>query len=327
MRDTVIKIITEAARKDSDIMFLSADFGAPALDEFRRDLPSQFIQIGISEQHMIDMAAGLALSGKKVYCYAMAPFLPTRCLEQIKCSLASMNLPVTLIGVGVGLGYDHSSMTHIQVEDIACMRTINHVEILTPADNIMAAAMAHLTVEKPAFRYLRLERQSGKQSYPHIYNEAEAAEALKSGFWSINLGDHLLSNDNPIMILTSGGLLSTAIDAAVELTGKHEINMSVIDVVRVKPFITKNLIQLFKKHNYISVVTVEEHTLAGGLGATFIEAIVDWSLLSPLCWPIFRMGLQDGFELVNGNREQLREHFGISRNDIVSKVLSLEKNR
>jgi len=321
MRDTVIKIITEAARHDPDIMFLSADFGAPALDEFRQDLPNQFIQTGISEQHMIDLAAGLALSGKKVYCYAMAPFMPARCFEQIKCSLASMNLPVTLIGVGVGLGYDHSSMTHIQVEDIACMRTINHLEILTPADNVMAAAITHLTIEKPAFRYLRLERRPDEQSYPRIYNEEEATKALKLGFGSVILRGK--SFDDPFAIIfTSGGLVGTAIDAASQLSLEHGQTIQVIDVVRIKPFSTNNLVILTNFHNPIPTITVEEHTIAGGLGATLCEAVADRSSdnIPPLFWPIYRLGLHDGFELVNGDREQLRKHFCISKDDIVSAV-------
>src|SRR3989304_2603659 len=97
MRDVVIETICAAARTDRNILFVSADLGAQALDDLRRALPQQFIHAGISEQHMIDLAAGLALSGKKVFCYAMAPFITARCYEQIKCVLASMNLPVTLI--------------------------------------------------------------------------------------------------------------------------------------------------------------------------------------------------------------------------------------
>lgn len=321
MRDIVIQTITEAARKDRDIIFLSADFGAPALDEFRQDLPDQFIHVGISEQNMIDLAAGLALLGKKVYCYAMAPFMPARCFEQIKCSLSSMNLPVTLIGVGVGLGYDRSSMTHIQVEDIACMRTINHIEILTPADDTMAAMMTRLTIEKPALRYLRLERRSKEEQYPNIYNEEMAAEALKLGFWCVNKASKSPPSNDTVAILTSGGLLSVAINAAKQLTSRYNMTTFVIDVLRIKPFIARKLIHLFDKEYYIPTVTVEEHTLAGGLGATLCEAVADWSSNSPFCWPIYRLGLPDGFEVVNGGRNELRKQFKISEIDIIKAAL------
>ena len=98
-RDVLIDELYDLARRDKDIYFLSADFGAPSLDRFREDLADQFLHVGISEQNMIDMAAGMALSGKKVYVYAMGPFITLRCLEQLKCSLAQMNLPVTVISV------------------------------------------------------------------------------------------------------------------------------------------------------------------------------------------------------------------------------------
>ena len=112
MRDAVIDEIYAAAQKDKDILFISADLGAAALDEFREKLPGQFIHAGISEQNMVDLASGLALSGKTVFLYAMAPFITARCYEQVKCVIASMDLPVTLIAVGVGLGYDHATLTH-----------------------------------------------------------------------------------------------------------------------------------------------------------------------------------------------------------------------
>ena len=159
MRDVVINRIFEAAQTDKDILFISADLGAAALDGFRENLPDQFIHAGISEQNMVDLASGLALSGKKGFLYAMAPFLTARCYEQIKTVIASMNLPVTMIGVGVGLGYDHATLTHFTPEDIACMRALNGIEVLTPADAEAAEVIAEAAVNDPDFRYIRLDRQ------------------------------------------------------------------------------------------------------------------------------------------------------------------------
>ena len=129
MRDAVIDRIFEEARIDKNILFISADLGAAALDRYRKELPDQFIHAGISEQNMVDLSSGLALSGKKVFLYAMAPFLTARCYEQIKCVIASMNLPITLIAVGVGLGYDHATWNHCTPEDIACMRAVGWVTL------------------------------------------------------------------------------------------------------------------------------------------------------------------------------------------------------
>ena len=141
-RDVFIDAIYQAAINDKNIFFISADFGAPALDNFRELLPKQFIHAGISEQNMIDTAAGLALSGKKVYVYAMAPFITLRCLEQIKCSLAIMNLPVTIIAAGVGLGYADAGPTHYSNEDIACLRSIAGMQVFSASDETTTKFLA-----------------------------------------------------------------------------------------------------------------------------------------------------------------------------------------
>ena len=299
MRDVVIQTITEAARQDRDIMFLSADFGAPALDEFRRDLPDQFVHTGIAEQHMIDLAAGLALSGKKVFCYAMAPFITTRCYEQIKCSLGAMNLPVTLIGVGVGLGYDNTSMTHICIEDIACMRAINNLQILTPSDNETARACAQLALEKPALRYLRLERHT----LPDLYSPVEAKVCVRA----LGFAHHLVGLRAEVGIIACGGMTHVALEAARELQSATGFGLEVVDLISVKPFPELNV--LLK--NARIIITVEEQLLMGGMGSAVLEA------LTPRYGEIIRLGIKDGFKLINGDREALRRHFHIDKDSIV----------
>jgi transketolase len=310
MRDTVIRVITEAARNDRDIMFLSADMGAPALDEFRRDLPDQFIQVGIAEQNMIDVAAGLALSGKKVFCYAMAPFMPARCFEQIKCSLASMNLPVCLIGVGVGLGYDHTAMTHIQVEDIALMRTINHVEILSPPDTNMAAACIRSILKNPRFSYLRLERQRGDAP---LY---EGGPLDFDEFVKIGMVAAKSEVKHDVAILSTGGMSFECAYALVTLRDMHNIYVRRIDMIRLKPFPTAQL-QFFMT-DIDRLLVVEEHVLAGGLGTAVMEALHAIPRIR-----VHRLGLPDGFTVVNGDRAELRRHFRLDRDSIVKAVLNM----
>ena len=136
MRDIFIDKIFEHAKKDKNLFFTTPDMGAPSVDGFRKELPNQFIHSGICEQHMISMAAGLTLMKKKVICYAMAPFITSRCYEQIKCSVAAMDQPVNLVGIGVGLGYADAGPTHYTTEDIATMRVFPNIEIITPCDEI-----------------------------------------------------------------------------------------------------------------------------------------------------------------------------------------------
>lgn len=308
MRDVVIEAICAAARRDKDILFISADLGAVALDDLRRDLPNQFIHAGIAEQHMVDLAAGLALSGKKVFCYAMAPFITARCYEQIKCVISSMNLPVTLIAVGVGLGYDHATLTHFTPEDIACMRALNGIEVLTPSDEVMAAAIAESAISAPAFRYLRLDRQV----FPRLYAD-DAARVLEAGFGTVRTG-------KDVAILACGALVHKAL-AAAETLAEQGIAAGVIDIVRVKPLNGKALATALK--GYRSILTVEEQLLEGGMGSAVMEAIVDAT--GKLDWPVKRLGMRDKFEVVNGDRDHLHGLYGIDTPDIVRAAQALAK--
>ena len=145
-------------KKNKNIILLSADFGAPALDKFRKNLKSQFIHTGISEQNMINVAAGLALKKKKVFVYAMAPFVTLRCLEQHKCCSSIMNLPINTIVAGIGLGYADAGPTHYATEDQASLRSLIKSKVYTVSDSISAEKLAEYLLEKSEFSFARLER-------------------------------------------------------------------------------------------------------------------------------------------------------------------------
>ena len=146
-RDAFIKEIYKAAKKDKKIYFLSADFGAPALDDFRNNLKGQFVHLGICEQNMIDFACGMALDGAKVYAYAMAPFLALRCIEQHKTATCLMNLNVCSIVTGIGLSYANSGPTHYSTEDLACLRSLPNAEVYTASDSAVAKMIARYSLK------------------------------------------------------------------------------------------------------------------------------------------------------------------------------------
>ncbi len=301
-RDVFIEAIKKKARQDKDIIFMSADFGAPALDSFRDDLPSQFIHCGISEQHMIDMAAGMALAGKKVYVYAMAPFITLRCIEQIKCSLALMDLPVTVISVGGGLGYADAGPTHYSTEDIACMRSLVGVEVISPCDELSTNAIAELTLRTPKLRVIRLERHA-------------LAPVYEGGF-SPSKGFNELSSGERVCILSYGHLLHRVQEAAVICEGKG-VGVGVIDVFCVKP-LSVELAEVLNTYQYI--VTVEEHCSSGGFGSAILELLSDNDILKP----VKRMALPERYFFENGGRELLLNDFGLSISNIVDKVMSVK---
>jgi len=295
-RDVFIDAIYQRALDDKKIIFISADFGAPALDKFRLNLPDQFIHAGISEQNMIDMAAGLSLDDRKVFVYAMSPFISLRCLEQIKCSLALMDLPVTIVSVGPGLGYADAGPTHYANEDIACLRSIVGVDICSPSDEISTNYVANLCLDKPQLRYIRLERNSLET----LYTNASENDFEKGFMAKVN-------NSNTCLI-TYGYMTHKSIIVSNELK-REGINIDTCDVISMKPYHVKFL-EFLKK--YKNIISLEEQTLNGGFGSSILELIND----NKIKVNFERIGLPDRYYFENGGREYLFDNYGLSIEDI-----------
>ncbi|MBI4026621.1 MAG: 1-deoxy-D-xylulose-5-phosphate synthase [Verrucomicrobia bacterium] len=300
-RDVFLDEIFEAAQRNRDIYLLCADLGAKALDQFRGLLKNQFIHVGISEQNMMDLAAGLVQNGKIVYTYAMAPFVTMRCYEQIKVSLASMNLPTTIIGNGVGFSYDDSGPTHYATEDIACMRSLAGIEIVTPADTWSVFEIARLSHKKPALRYVRLDRAY----LPDVYSDGDT-RFLKDGIVEIEKGKDLC-------ILACGCMLHSARKARANLK-KLGHSIGVVDVFRLKPIDGEILRAVLAP--YSKVVTLEEHFLSAGLGGAILEAMADAGIHKK----VLRLGIQDHYYCENGGRAHIQRLAGIDLETITGKL-------
>jgi len=149
MRDAYWDKIYELAKEDKDIVIVSADFGAPSLDKFRRDFPEQYINTGISEQNAILLATGLSLAGKKPIAYAITQFITLRCFEQIRIYPCGMDLTVNIVGVGAGACYWESGPTHHSFEQLSIMRTLPNLKIINCTDNHMAKEAAIFTINSP----------------------------------------------------------------------------------------------------------------------------------------------------------------------------------
>ena len=303
MRDSFINEIYQQAIEDKDIVFISADFGAAALDDFRKNLPNQFIHAGISEQNMVDVGVGLALTGKKVFLYAMAPFITTRCYEQTKAVISSMQLPITLIAVGVGLGYDHATLTHFTTEDLAIMRALNGIRILTPVDSESAGYIAKECINNPKFTYIRLER--GPQ--PHLYGN-QIEKYFDDGFVPVN-------KSTDIVIISSGFMTHQALKVRDHFI-QSGIDLAVIDVFRIKPINNDQLPKLLSEYKF--VITLEEQMLDGGFGGAILEVLSD----SNINIPVKRIGISNGFKVVNGNREYLNKLYRIDVDSVIEEINS-----
>ena len=291
-RDAFIDEIFDAAKKNPNIYFMTADLGAKALDRFRVELPGQLIHGGISEQNVMDVAAGLAQNGKIVYTYAMAPFVTLRCFEQIKVAIASMFLPMTIIGNGVGYSYNDAGPTHYATEDISCMRSLGGIEILTASDTETVLQTAKLSYTKPALRYVRLDRAF----LPDIYPSGDQ-RFMRDGLVEIEPGEKAC-------IIASG--IATHIAKEVRtILAEQGHKVAIIDAFRIKPIegaVLKRVLAPYSK-----IITLEEHFLSGGMGGAIVEAMADAQILKP----VKRVGVPDKYFLENGGRGYIQSLAGV----------------
>lgn len=302
-RDEVIKTIYKAAQNNKKIFFLSADFGAPALDNLRFKLKNQFIHLGICEQNMIDFASGMALEGAKVYVYAMAPFLSVRCYEQHKTATCLMNANVCSIVTGIGLSYANSGPTHYSTEDFACLRALPNSMIFTASDPSVARAIARKTlkINKPTF--IRLDRKSNQDFKSKI-----SSKEIDNGF------RYLKRNQNAkLAIISHGTIIERAVKAYNLLDKKMSKKINIIDLIQSKPF-PKSL----KSHlnTYKEILTIDEQTNVGSLGS-LIKENVNKNTTS--------LALPDKFIFENLGRDKLLDQNNLSVNNIINNIKKLLK--
>ena len=305
-RDTFIDDLFKIAKKDKDVLMLSVDMGAPALDQWRDELPSQFFATGISEQHTINFAAGLSAQGKKVYVYFMGAWV-ARCFEQIRYSCAMGNNPITILGSGVGLGYMPAGPAHAPTEDIAYMRSLLGIEINCPRNIYKTKELVKLSYEKRKLRYIRLERNYDTRFDNNIDGLGSGIELLKPGLY-----DSLsIFNDPRIALVSHGYILGRCLDVWDKLQSEN-YQVSLYDLHQLKP----NPISKKTFTDYTHIVSVEEQTLSGGVGSVILEGLSDNKTLKP----VLRLGLPERYIFENGDRDYHLEKNGLSADSIFNKI-------
>ena len=301
-RDIFINEVYKALKVNKKIYFLSADFGAEALDRLRSDFPKNFIHCGISEQAMFDVATGLALEKKKVFVYAMAPFISLRAIEQIKCGPSMMNLPMTILSVGIGLGYADAGPTHYSTEDYACLRSIIGTKIFTPSDNLTVKFLAKNIIKNDkSLNYIRLDRHPVKDNISNL-----SSKDFQEGFRIIGNFDK-----NKIVIISHGRILNQSLEVLRNNNGKCFL----VDLFRSKP-ISKKLIMKLKNNK--KIVIVDEQCLAGNLSSAVFEAFGNLKIF-PKIKSIY-LPEQHVFE--NGGRDYLLKKYKLDYQNIELSLLS-----
>jgi transketolase len=293
-RDAFIEEVKKRLETDKDIYFLSADFGAAALDSLREMYPDNFVHCGISEQAMIDIATGLALQGKKVFCYAMAPFISLRAIEQIKCGPSMMNLPIAILSVGIGIGYADAGPTHYITEDFACMRSIINLNVYTLADASSAKRLANQMLDNPELCYIRFDR--------HDQPELPVTN-LKTDLFYRLIGDTV--TQDKVLLIGSGKMSHLIAEVC-----KERNDVVGVDLIRAKPF-PYTLGMLLEECG--GVIVVDEQTPSGSLGAAVLEEMAKRNTLNKRVKVIT---LPEEYLFENGGREYLLKKHGLSAENI-----------
>lgn len=280
----------DVASKDEKFVLMTADLATlSGMDRYIRTYPRQFINVGIAEQNMVGVAAGLAAEGYHPVVTTYATFLTMRACEQIRHYMGYMHLPIVAIGSGAGLSQGYAGNTHYTIEDLSMMRAIPGITIYSPADAAAAVKLFELALKKKEPCYIRL---TGNLNCPIVYKED--VDFSQRGY-IVCRGEE---GRGPITIMACGTMVATALQVA-ELLSQIGLEATVLDMYRIKP-IDEWAVAMARPTNLI--VTIEEHNILGGLGAAVAEVLSSYGHMATP--PLLRLGIADTFNLAS-NYERL----------------------
>ena len=260
-RQAICDTLLARAAQDKDIVVLCSDSrGSASLSRFADTFPDQFVEVGIAEQDLVSIAAGLARCGKKAFAASPACFLSTRSYEQAKVDCAYSNTNVTLIGISGGVSYGALGMSHHSAQDIAAMSALPNMRVYLPSDRFQTAKLveALLQDEKPA--YLRV----GRNAVEDVYTEENCPFTMDKATW--------LREGSDLAIIACGEMVRPALDAAEALAAEG-ITATVLDMYCVKPLDKEAVLRAAQKAK--AVLTVEEHAPYGGLGSMVAQVVAE----------------------------------------------------
>lgn len=299
MRNAVIEAIYQEAVVNPGVYFITGDFQHVREEELRT-LGMRYQNAGMAEQNIIGMASGIALSGGKVFTYSIIPFITLRCIEQIKIDICSHECDVTIIGGGAGFTYGTCGVTHLAIEDIAMMRALPHMKIVSPSGPAEAAALTKEIIKIGGPAYIRLNKR-GEKDLTNELPEFGKGMVVREG--------------KDVCIIATGTILAEAL-AAASILEEEGISVEVINMHTIKPLDADLIKDRAEKRK--AIFTLEEHSVIGGLGSAVAEVIAE----SGHFVKFHRFGIQDEWPLVVGDQSFLRKHIGLSGKDIVLKIKS-----
>ncbi len=305
MRKTCLDLVYELAKQDPRIFFIGSDLGVGVLKQFKEEMPDRFFMEGISEANVVGMAAGLALEGKIPYINTIATFLTRRCFEQVVLDLCLHNVNVRLLGSGGGFVYAPLGSTHLAIEDIAIFRAIPNMTIVAPADADEMRRLMPLTVSYQGPIYIRF----AKGYDPIVTTDKHPFEIGKA---------IPMREGTDALIVTTGITLHIALKAAEQLS-QEGIEASILHMHTLKPFDTETLSTFASKAPV--VVTIEEHTIIGGLGSAVAEFIAEANFNPAKRFK--RIGIPDTFPDEYGSQASLMKRYAITTENLMTVIKKL----
>ena len=294
MRKTSLDMVYQFAKVDPRIVFIGSDLGPGVLDGMKKEIPERFFMEGVSEQHIIGMAAGLALNGFIPYINTIATFLTRRCYEQVALDLCLQDLPVRLIASGGGGVYAPLGPTHLAVEDLAIMRALPNMAVLAPCDAEEMRRLMVASIGWPHPMYIRLAK-GGDPVVSRAENGFEIGKAI------------LMQEPGQGMFITTGVMTQLALKAISQLSSEG-IACGLLHMHTLKPLDHASLANWVPKVR--AVVTVEEHTRIGGLGSAVLEYCSDE--MPKQAFKVARLGIPDYFADQYGTQDTLLSHWGLT---------------
>ena len=298
MRTNFINQLIEEARRNEKIFLLVGDLGYHVIEPFAEEFPDRFLNVGIAEQNMAGIAAGLAMTGYNVYFYSIGNFPTIRCLEQIRNDIAYHQANVKVVSVGAGYAYGSLGATHQATEEIGALRVLPNMVVATPGDPLEARAITKISASYDGPMYIRL----GKAGEKTVHSEDSI---------NLKIGDicSLITREgNQTAVLACGNIL----DAALHQINDEKLNYDLYSVPFVKPINQDQLINIVKTHP-AGLITIEEHQKSCGMGAAIVEVLNDLYYEGDIeVYPkVKRIAIPDEFADVVGTQVFLREHEGL----------------
>lgn len=306
MRQTLAGALVERAKTDDRIVVIEADLmSCHATKVFKQEFPERFVNVGIAEQNMIGVAAGMSTMGKIPFAYSFGPFATRRCYDQIFISVAYARQNVKIVGTDPGVLAEYNGGTHMPFEDMALMRAVPHMVCFEPVDATMLEKAVDQIVDFQGAVYIRLQRKKAEKVFDDSLN-FELGKAIK------------IKDGKDVTLIASGIMVARAIEAA-ELLKEEGISARVVNIHTWKPIDKDAIIECAKETG--AIVTCENHNVCNGLGSAVAEVVCQ---NSPV--PMRLVGVKDEFGQV-GKNAYLSEQYHITTQDVVEAAREVVKNK